>query len=82
MAKVAGAKSSTMGLEMFEALIKVARNHSVDSFSYGDVTVNLGSEYKDTPDPTGNPGGTMHDEMFDPGSNGTDNLITNPLMRG
>jgi hypothetical protein len=71
-----------MDLAMFEQLIMVARKYRVDSFSYGQVTVNLGNDFLDMPDPNSNPGGAMHDEVGVPGSEPGDYLITNPTMRG
>ncbi len=77
-----GETTLKMDLGMFEELIKVARKYKVDSFSYGQVTVNLGNDFLDMPDPTENPGGAMDEEIRMPGSETGDYLLTNPTMRG
>lgn len=78
MKKVLGETFDTNG---FEALIKVARKHSVDSFSYGDVTVNLGTEMPDIiPEMPDTPSGMIDDDTFNGAKD--DYLLTNPTMRG
>ena len=81
MAKAPGEKSSKMDLVTFENLIRIARRYNVDSFSYGDVSVNLGADLSDIhPDPVNNPGGSMNDELYSTDPEG-DILLTSPTMR-
>ena len=72
----------TFDTKGFEALIKVARKHSVDSFSYGDVTVNLGTEMPDImPEMPDTPTGMIDDETFNDAKSEY-SLLSNPTMRG
>lgn len=68
-------------IRMFEELIMVARKHSVDSFSYGKVTVNLGTEMPDTvPEMPDTPTGMIDDELFND-SKSEYSLLNSPQMR-
>jgi len=73
-----GEKSSMMDLGTYESLLMLARKYGIDSFTYGPITVNLGSDMSELPDPVNNPGGSMYDEL----DSGPDDfpLITNPTI--
>jgi len=67
-----------MDLETYEKLLKLARKYRIDSFSYGDVTVNLLSDYDE--DPVSNPGSEMHEDTFSTGEESGDPLLTNVMI--
>jgi len=74
---------SGMSPKTFEELIKIARKYQVDSFVYGDTTVNLGpdtSQYSGV-DPSESAPRFVADDTFDR-DGGADYLLNNPTIGG
>ena len=65
-----------MTSEQFECFIKIAKKHNVESFSCGELTVNIGQEIPDLREDI-ETGPVIDDDI----PNSTDYLLTNPMMR-